>query len=109
VLLTAGQRWRTWWDLVADPSLSTPEDVTERDERHNGVQAALSLLNPRQRDVVALRFGIEDGQERSRAEVGRLLGFSRERAPGRGGGPGEAAPLRLGRPTRESRVTCSQA
>jgi RNA polymerase primary sigma factor len=67
-------------DVVADPVVSTPEDAGERDERRNAVEAALSLLNPRERDVVALRFGMQDGQERSLAEVGRALGFSRERA-----------------------------
>jgi RNA polymerase primary sigma factor len=67
-------------DVVADPVLPTPEDATDRDERRNAVEAALALLNPRERDVVALRFGMQDGQERSLAEVGRALGFSRERA-----------------------------
>jgi RNA polymerase sigma factor (sigma-70 family) len=67
-------------DVVADPVLSTPEVATERDERRNAVQEALSMLNPRERDVVSLRFGMQDGQERSLAEVGRALGFSRERA-----------------------------
>ena len=67
-------------DVVADPVLPTPEDATEHDERRQAVEQALSTLNPRERDVVALRFGMEDGQERSLAEVGRALGFSRERA-----------------------------
>jgi RNA polymerase primary sigma factor len=67
-------------DVVADPVLPTPEDATEHDERRHAVEAALATLNPRERDVVALRFGMEDGQERSLAEVGRALGFSRERA-----------------------------
>jgi RNA polymerase primary sigma factor len=67
-------------DVVADPVLPTPEDATEHDERRHAVERALATLNPRERDVVALRFGMEDGQERSLAEVGRALGFSRERA-----------------------------
>ncbi len=67
-------------DVVADPVLPTPEDATEHDDRRHAVAAALATLNPRERDVVALRFGMEDGQERSLAEVGRALGFSRERA-----------------------------
>ena len=67
-------------DVVADPVLPTPEAATEHDERRSAVEQALSTLNPRERDVVALRFGMGDGQERSLAEVGRALGFSRERA-----------------------------
>jgi RNA polymerase primary sigma factor len=67
-------------DVVADPVLPTPEAATEHDERRTAVEQALATLNPRERDVVALRFGMGDGQERSLAEVGRALGFSRERA-----------------------------
>ena len=67
-------------DVVADPVLTAPEVTAESDERREAVAAALALLNPRERDVVALRFGMQDGQERSLAEVGRALGFSRERA-----------------------------
>jgi RNA polymerase primary sigma factor len=67
-------------DVVADPILPAPEDASERDERRSVIESALAMLNPRERDVVALRFGMQDGQERSLAEVGRALGFSRERA-----------------------------
>ena len=67
-------------DPTADPAASEPEVEAERDERRMAVEAALRLLNPRERDVVALRYGMEDGQERSLAEVGRVLGVSRERA-----------------------------
>ena len=67
-------------DPTADPAASEPEVEAERDERRHAVDAALRLLNPRERDVVALRYGMQDGQERSLAEVGRVLGVSRERA-----------------------------
>ncbi len=67
-------------DVVADPVLSTPDDQSERDHRRHALEAALALLNPREREVVSLRYGVADGQERSLAEVGRALGVSRERA-----------------------------
>ncbi|HEU5317212.1 MAG TPA: RNA polymerase sigma factor RpoD/SigA [Chloroflexota bacterium] len=67
-------------DPTADPAASEPEVEAEADERRAAVDAALRLLNPRERDVVALRYGMQDGQERSLAEVGRVLGVSRERA-----------------------------
>lgn len=37
------------------------------------------LLSPRQRDVLRLRFGLEDGKDRTLQEIGILLGVSRER------------------------------
>jgi RNA polymerase primary sigma factor len=67
-------------DIVSDPVHAAPEDEAEQDERRSTVEAALQHLNPRERDVVALRYGMDDGQERSLAEVGRVLGVSRERA-----------------------------
>ncbi|HXI16999.1 MAG TPA: RNA polymerase sigma factor RpoD/SigA [Chloroflexota bacterium] len=67
-------------DILSDPVVTAPEVEAERDERRAAVDEALRLLNPRERDVVALRYGMQDGQERSLAEVGRVLGVSRERA-----------------------------
>jgi RNA polymerase primary sigma factor len=68
---------------VAGMVTAAPDGEAERDEREErraALEAALERLKPRERDVVALRYGVRDGQERSLAEVGRLLGISRERA-----------------------------
>ena len=74
-------------DGIADPSAEAAPasgEATsefERDQRRQAIGDALErLLNPPERRVVALRYGMEDGQERSLSEVGRLLGVSRERA-----------------------------
>jgi RNA polymerase primary sigma factor len=40
---------------------------------------ALRLLDPRERKILRLRFGFDDGEDRTLEEVGRLLGLSRER------------------------------
>ena len=67
----------------ADPAVyeSGSEPDPERDQRRAALGAALEqLLEPPERRVVVLRYGMEDGQARSLAEVGRLLGVSRERA-----------------------------
>jgi len=45
----------------------------------NEVRSALSDVADRDRRVVELRYGLEDGRLHSRAEIGRLLGISRER------------------------------
>ena len=39
----------------------------------------LGSLSPRERDVLRLRFGIEDGKQRTLEEVGQLFGVTRER------------------------------
>jgi RNA polymerase primary sigma factor len=43
------------------------------------LQRALALLTPRERSVMALRYGIGDGRSRTLLEVGKELGISRER------------------------------
>jgi RNA polymerase primary sigma factor len=43
-------------------------------------QQFLECLSDKERELIVLRFGLQDGQRRSLAEVGELFGFSRERA-----------------------------
>jgi len=43
------------------------------------VQSALAELPPREKQIVSLRYGLEDGEERSLQEVGAALNLSRER------------------------------
>lgn len=52
-----------------------PLPFTDPDE----VRSALRDVEDRDRRVVELRYGLEDGRPHSRAEIGRLLGISRER------------------------------
>jgi RNA polymerase sigma factor (sigma-70 family) len=48
-------------------------------EQRQAIGSALAGLTARECQVLRLRFGLEDGQERNLAEVGRTLGISRER------------------------------
>lgn len=43
------------------------------------MRSALDAMQERDRRVVELRYGLADGRPRSRAEIGQLLGISRER------------------------------
>jgi RNA polymerase primary sigma factor len=47
--------------------------------QHEDVDLALATLTPRERAVIMLRYGINDGQSRTLLEVGKELGISRER------------------------------
>jgi len=40
---------------------------------------ALEQLSERERAILSLRYGIEDGQQRTLEEIGHILGFTRER------------------------------
>ena len=57
------------------PRPTRPLPISDPDE----VRSALEGVQERDRRVVELRYGLEDGRQHSRAEIGRLLGISRER------------------------------
>ncbi|HEY9845591.1 MAG TPA: sigma-70 family RNA polymerase sigma factor, partial [Candidatus Caenarcaniphilales bacterium] len=65
-------------DLLEDDSPS-PEQFTTSEAMRDDIHQMLAELTPQQRQVLNLRFGLENGQELSLAKVGQLLNLSRER------------------------------
>jgi RNA polymerase primary sigma factor len=57
-----------------------PEERVDSTFRSEALGEALALLGERERTVIALRFGLHGTEPNTLAEIGRLLGFSRERA-----------------------------
>ncbi len=66
-------------DFLADTSAEAPAEVAARLMLNSAVLEALGELSDRERQVVRLRFGLEDGQARTLEEVGREFGVTRER------------------------------
>jgi len=66
-------------DFVEDPNTLAPEPEAERIWLTEEVEVALRELNERERAVVRMRFGLDDGQVRTLEEVGREFGVTRER------------------------------
>ena len=65
-------------DLLEDSSVS-PETYTIQSLLRQDLRAMLADLTPQQQEVLRLRYGLEDGIERSLAKVGDCLSLSRER------------------------------
>ncbi|MBA3920491.1 MAG: RNA polymerase sigma factor, RpoD/SigA family [Nostocaceae cyanobacterium] len=65
-------------ELLEDQGASPEMYMTQESLRHD-LDTLLSELTPQQREVVNLRFGLEDGREMSLAKVGERLSLSRER------------------------------
>src|ERR687888_637166 len=65
-------------DFVAgdDP---LPEEEVEVSLRSQALTAALSSLQERERQVLILRYGLEDSEPKTLEEIGRRLGLTRER------------------------------
>jgi len=66
-------------DFIEDASAEAPAEVAARLMLNSAVLEALGELSDRERQVVRLRFGLEDGQARTLEEVGREFGVTRER------------------------------
>jgi RNA polymerase primary sigma factor len=66
-------------DLIEDEAAIAPSEAAARAMLNEAVSQALSELSERERRVVRLRFGLDDGEMRTLEEVGREFGVTRER------------------------------
>lgn len=67
-------------EAIPDTKTELPESITDAlIVRKIIKQEILSNLKPRPKEVIELRYGLEDGQERTLEEVGSLFGVTRER------------------------------
>lgn len=63
--------------LAADSP--SPSDLAFQAELRTQIYSLLQCLSPRQRDVIALRFGLQTGRPMTYEEIGDRCGISRER------------------------------
>jgi RNA polymerase primary sigma factor len=66
-------------DFVPDEASLSPADVATRQMLKEQMDDVLDSLTSRERRVLQLRFGLEDGRQRTLEEVGREFGVTRER------------------------------
>ncbi len=65
-------------DFIADQGLQPDEQAT-RELLKIHLDEVLDSLSPREKRVLQLRFGLEDGKQRTLEEVGKEFGVTRER------------------------------
>jgi len=66
-------------DFVPDESSLSPADVATRQLLKEQMDDVLDSLSIRERRVLQLRFGLDDGRQRTLEEVGKEFGVTRER------------------------------
>ena len=66
-------------EVVADPNASLPFDRLVQETDTELVREVLTTLSPREGAILSLRFGLEDGTQRSLEEVGEYFDLTRER------------------------------
>ncbi len=66
-------------DFVQDETAESPFDTAQLSLRREDIECALMALPERERNVIALRFGLHGGPPQTLEEVGRAFGVTRER------------------------------
>ena len=57
----------------------TPEDQVSNNLLHEDLESVLDTLSPRERDVLKLRYGLDDGRMKTLEEIGQIFNVTRER------------------------------
>ena len=66
-------------DFIEDTAADAPIKTVASELLREDLAEVLCTLSPRERDVLRLRFGMDDGRQRTLEEVGQLFGVTRER------------------------------
>lgn len=66
-------------DFIQDDMVLSPDEAASAELLKEQMRDVLDTLTPRERKVLELRFGLEDGRGRTLEEVGRDFGVTRER------------------------------
>ncbi len=66
-------------DVIEDTSILSPVDIVEGIKRHEMISVWLDKLTENEKNVVILRFGLEDGEPKTLEKIGEEFGVTRER------------------------------
>lgn len=66
-------------ELIADDKILRPDQETSRRILSDQIREVLETLNPKERKILELRYGLNDGIQHTLEEVGQEFGVTRER------------------------------
>ncbi len=66
-------------DYVADDSYKSPDATTQSTFLYKDVMSMLDFLNQREKTILINRFGLDGHNKKTLEEIGKALGFSKER------------------------------
>ncbi len=66
-------------DFIPDESALEPVDAASKELLREQIRNVLGFLNDREREVLEMRFGLNDGKDHTLEEVGKNFGVTRER------------------------------
>ena len=78
-LMGSEEEARKLEDTIEDENQATPEDSSVKGLLREDMENVLNTLSPRERDVLRLRYGLEDGKVKTLEEIGNVFHVTRER------------------------------
>lgn len=66
-------------DYVADDSYKAPDATTQSTFLYKDVMSTLDFLNKREKTILVNRFGLDGTNKKTLEEIGKVMGFSKER------------------------------
>jgi RNA polymerase nonessential primary-like sigma factor len=77
--MVAGDSDKALLDIIPDTKHADPESETQTNDINESLVGWLGQLNPKQKEVVARRFGLLGYEASTLEQVGREIGLTRER------------------------------
>nr|QKY65003.1 plastidic RNA polymerase sigma-subunit 6 [Passiflora contracta] len=66
------------FQFIADTEIENPEVTVAKQMMRQHVRELLNTLKPRERQIMILRFGFEDGKPKALSEIGDMFGLSKQ-------------------------------
>jgi RNA polymerase primary sigma factor len=66
-------------DYIADDNYISPENLTQNIMLKVYIEKILKELNPKEKKIISARFGIDGNKPKTLEELGKDMGFSKER------------------------------
>jgi len=66
-------------DVIRDEEAIAPDESSERESISYEINSALDILDPRERKIIVLSFGLDGAPERSMDEIASTIGICKER------------------------------
>lgn len=77
--LVGEENERPFAELIENEDSSQPEEATAQNLLLDSIGYLLHALPPREARIIRLHYGFEDGVSHSMAQIGKVMGYSRER------------------------------
>ena len=66
-------------DILQDTSIASPAEITSIKQRKENIDQLLDLLSSQEKEILRLRFGLDDGEPKTLETIGTVFGVTRER------------------------------